>query len=209
MDAAYQTYVEVWIERYIDEPTLFGWGLANEPRCAGPTNVTSGTCTTTTITNWVKTMSVYIKCLDGNHLVGLGDEGWFNCTNSTDAVRRASILMPTWPSRRSTLVLSISTRYATPLCSSTDSPRSQSQHLQYSWDEETPSAMSWGQTWIENQGCTKRRKSLGCWCARTRSRRTRPGTGPSSRAGSRVCSSGKWARAGRRPTMGLWCVVCA
>lgn len=25
--AAYQTYVEVWIERYIDEPTLFGWGL--------------------------------------------------------------------------------------------------------------------------------------------------------------------------------------
>lgn len=57
----------------------------NDQRIRDPSSsVTSGTCTTTTITNWVKTMSVYIKCLDGNHLVGLGDEGWFNCTNSTD-----------------------------------------------------------------------------------------------------------------------------
>lgn len=47
-------------------------------------SATSGTCTTTTITNWVKTMSAYIKSLDSNHLVGLGDEGWFNWTNTTD-----------------------------------------------------------------------------------------------------------------------------
>jgi endo-1,4-beta-mannosidase len=47
-------------------------------------SATSGTCTTTTITNWVKTMSAYIKSLDCNHLVGLGDEGWFNWSNSTD-----------------------------------------------------------------------------------------------------------------------------
>ena len=25
--AAYQNYVKVWIERYIDEPTIFGWEL--------------------------------------------------------------------------------------------------------------------------------------------------------------------------------------
>ncbi|KAG2064928.1 glycoside hydrolase family 5 protein [Suillus decipiens] len=82
--AAFQNYVKVWVERYIDEPTIFGWELANEPRCTGSTNATSGTCTTTTITDWVKTMSSYIKSLDSNHLVGLGDEGWFNLANTTD-----------------------------------------------------------------------------------------------------------------------------
>ena len=44
----------------------------------------SGTCTTTTITNWVKTMSAYIKSLDCNHLVGVGDEGWFNWRHTMD-----------------------------------------------------------------------------------------------------------------------------
>ncbi|KAG8213235.1 glycoside hydrolase superfamily [Butyriboletus roseoflavus] len=33
---------------------------------------------------WVKTMSAYIKSLDRNHLVAVGDEGWFNWTNNLD-----------------------------------------------------------------------------------------------------------------------------
>ena len=42
---------------------------------------TSGTCTTTTITNWASTISAYIKSIDHNHLVGLGDEGFYNEAN--------------------------------------------------------------------------------------------------------------------------------
>ncbi|KAF8440316.1 glycoside hydrolase family 5 protein [Boletus edulis BED1] len=132
--AAYKKYVKVWIERYIDEPTIFGWELANEPRCTGSTNsATSGTCTTTTITNWVKTMSAYIKSLDCNHLVGLGDEGWFNWTNNIDASYNGSHGID-FDANLAIDTIDFGTFHLYP----------------YSWDEETPSAMSWGQTWIKN-----------------------------------------------------------
>ena len=38
----------------------------------------TGTCTTTTITNWAKDISAFIKSIDSNHLVAIGDEGFFN-----------------------------------------------------------------------------------------------------------------------------------
>ncbi|KAF8678288.1 glycosyl hydrolase 5 (cellulase A) family [Rhizoctonia solani] len=58
-----------------------GKELANEPRCKGSTGTWSGTCTTATITNWASEISAYIKSLDPNHLVGLGDEGFYNQAN--------------------------------------------------------------------------------------------------------------------------------
>ncbi|EPQ57046.1 mannanase [Gloeophyllum trabeum ATCC 11539] len=76
--AAYKNYVKTFISRYINEPTIMAWELANEPRCAGSTGVTSGSCNTTTITAWASTMSAYIKSIDSNHLVAIGDEGFFN-----------------------------------------------------------------------------------------------------------------------------------
>ncbi|KAG6823803.1 hypothetical protein H0H92_008998 [Tricholoma furcatifolium] len=76
--AAYQNYVKVWVERYLDEPGILAWELSNEPRCAGSTGTTTGTCTTATVTAWIKTMSAYIKSLDSNHLVAIGDEGFYN-----------------------------------------------------------------------------------------------------------------------------------
>jgi mannan endo-1,4-beta-mannosidase len=41
-------------------------------------STTSGNCTTSTITNWASQISAYIKSIDPNHLVAIGDEGFFN-----------------------------------------------------------------------------------------------------------------------------------
>ncbi|KAJ8586937.1 glycoside hydrolase family 5 protein [Rhizopogon salebrosus TDB-379] len=129
--SAFQNYVKVWVERYQDEPTIFGWELANEPRCTGSTSATSGTCTTTTITNWVKTMSAYIKSLDCNHLVGLGDEGWFNWSNSTDYAYDGGPGID-FDANLAIDTIDFGTFHLYP----------------YSWGEEN--AMTWGQEWILN-----------------------------------------------------------
>lgn len=54
---------------YRDDPTIFGWELANEPRG------TSGT-PSQVLTRWAGEMSSYLKSIDGNHLVAVGDEGF-------------------------------------------------------------------------------------------------------------------------------------
>ncbi|HEX6290786.1 MAG TPA: cellulose binding domain-containing protein [Herpetosiphonaceae bacterium] len=70
--------------RYRDDPAIFAWELANEPRCINANKPTSGTCTTTTITNWTSEMSAYIKQLDPNHMVAVGDEGFLNWGRGSD-----------------------------------------------------------------------------------------------------------------------------
>ncbi|KAG8701793.1 hypothetical protein FRC09_005125, partial [Ceratobasidium sp. 395] len=79
--AAFKKYINGFVSRYKNEPTILGWELANEPRCKGSTGTWSGTCTTATITNWATEISAYIKSIDSNHLVGLGDEGFYNQPN--------------------------------------------------------------------------------------------------------------------------------
>ena len=54
---------------YRDDPTLFAWELANEPR--GLTGTPDGV-----ITGWAAAMSSYLKSLDPRHLVAVGDEGF-------------------------------------------------------------------------------------------------------------------------------------
>ncbi|KAF8883320.1 CEL4b mannanase [Gymnopilus junonius] len=76
--AAFKNYVKAFVGRYLNEPTILAWELANEPRCRGSTGTSTGTCTTTTVTNWISEMSAYIKSIDSNHLVAVGDEGFFN-----------------------------------------------------------------------------------------------------------------------------------
>jgi mannan endo-1,4-beta-mannosidase len=61
---------------YKNDPTIFAWELANEPRCIDANLPTSGTCTSTTLTNWAGSISTYIKSLDPNHMVSVGDEGF-------------------------------------------------------------------------------------------------------------------------------------
>ena len=66
--AAYRQWISVAVNRYKNSPAIFSWQLGNEPRCQG--------CATSVITNWAQQTSAYIKSLDPNHLVSLGDEGW-------------------------------------------------------------------------------------------------------------------------------------
>ncbi|KAG8953484.1 hypothetical protein FRC04_002326 [Tulasnella sp. 424] len=73
---AYKNYVNTFVTRYKNEPGILAWELANEPRCVGSTGTTSGSCTKATITSWITTMSAYIKSIDTNHLVAIGDEGF-------------------------------------------------------------------------------------------------------------------------------------
>ncbi|KAJ4488580.1 glycoside hydrolase [Lentinula lateritia] len=76
--AAYKNYVQTFVSRYVNEPGILGWELANEPRCLGSTSATSGTCTISTISTWAAEISAFIKTIDTNHLVAIGDEGFFN-----------------------------------------------------------------------------------------------------------------------------------
>ena len=63
----YQAYIKAVVSRYLNSPAIFAWELANEPRCSG--------CSTDVIYKWAETTSAYVKSLDPNHMVTLGDEG--------------------------------------------------------------------------------------------------------------------------------------
>src|SRR5665213_384373 len=75
---AYQSYVSRLLTRkntvtgrlYRDEPAILAWELANEPRC----DARDGGAI---LLEWVREMSRWIKQTDANHLLGVGDEGFF------------------------------------------------------------------------------------------------------------------------------------
>ena len=84
---AYKAWLEHVISRknsvngrlYREDPTVFSWELANEPRCnnGGSFDAASG-WDKTTLTGWAGEMSAYVKSLDPNHLVSVGDEGFLD-----------------------------------------------------------------------------------------------------------------------------------
>lgn len=84
---AYRDWVEHVVSRqntltglkYHEDPTIFGWELANEPRCrnASAFDRDSG-WNHDTLTRWALEMSSYVKSLAPNHLVSVGDEGFLN-----------------------------------------------------------------------------------------------------------------------------------
>lgn len=47
---------------------MFAWELANEPRCNG--------CATSVLTNWIRASSNYVRSLDSDHMIAIGDEGF-------------------------------------------------------------------------------------------------------------------------------------
>ncbi|HUB81413.1 MAG TPA: cellulase family glycosylhydrolase [Bryobacteraceae bacterium] len=67
---------------YKNDPTIMIWELANEPRCQGSGTASgglpsSGTCNPQSIVSWISTVSAFLKSIDSNHLVAIGDEGFF------------------------------------------------------------------------------------------------------------------------------------
>jgi|GEM_PF-928332 len=64
---------------YSEDPAIFAWELANEPRTLINEDFDSKTgWDPTTITTWAAEMSAYVKSLDKNHMLAVGDEGFFN-----------------------------------------------------------------------------------------------------------------------------------
>lgn len=88
---------------YKNDPAVFSWELGNEPRCINASLPTSGTCTADTLVSWATEMSAYIKSLDANHMVSVGDEGFhpgvggtagswpYNVTDGVDHARLTAI----------------------------------------------------------------------------------------------------------------------
>ncbi|HEV8675610.1 MAG TPA: Wzt carbohydrate-binding domain-containing protein [Methylomirabilota bacterium] len=58
--------------RYKDDPTVFAWELANEPRCRG--------CAPGVVRTWVGLMAAYVRSIDPNHMVASGEEGFDDTT---------------------------------------------------------------------------------------------------------------------------------
>ncbi len=63
---------------YREDPAIFAWELANEPRCtSGALFAPRGDCTTSTLVDWAGEMSEYVHSLAPQHLIAVGDEGFF------------------------------------------------------------------------------------------------------------------------------------
>ncbi|KAI3438631.1 hypothetical protein D9Q98_001053 [Chlorella vulgaris] len=54
--------------RYSEDSTIFGWNLINEPRCYRCGSELS---------SWVEEMAAHVKALDPNHLLTVGEEGFY------------------------------------------------------------------------------------------------------------------------------------
>lgn len=85
--SAYRAWIEHVLTRtnslsgvaYRDDPTIFAWELANEPRCRsyGRFDAHEG-WSTRTLTDWAREMAAHVKAVDPNHLVAVGDEGFLD-----------------------------------------------------------------------------------------------------------------------------------
>lgn len=64
----YQAYIKAVVSRYRNSNAVFAWELANEPRCNG--------CQTSVLTDWIRKTSDYIRSLDSDHMITVGDEGF-------------------------------------------------------------------------------------------------------------------------------------
>jgi len=69
-------YTTQIVSRYVNSPAVFGWELANDPRCNSSIPATPG-CSTTTVTRWHSQVAQHVSTVDPNHLVTSGNQGFF------------------------------------------------------------------------------------------------------------------------------------
>ena len=61
-------------------PGIFAYDLMNEPRAACDVQAPNASCTaaaTKKVQGWIEEMSAYLKQQDPNHLVTVGEEGFY------------------------------------------------------------------------------------------------------------------------------------
>jgi mannan endo-1,4-beta-mannosidase len=73
--------------RYVDDPTIMSWQLANEPRPGGSDAV--GVKRLPAYLAWIADTARLIKSLDPNHLVSTGSEGSQGCLGRDDCALQA------------------------------------------------------------------------------------------------------------------------
>eukprot|EP00887_Chlorella_sp_A99_P006508 scaffold3.g6508.t1 len=86
----FKSYVQSIVSRvntingrtYAEDPTIMAWDLINEPVCRD--------CPPGTIAAWVKEMAAYVKSLDSNHLLTIGEEGFYRTTASSVSANPSS-----------------------------------------------------------------------------------------------------------------------
>ena len=64
---------------YKDDPSIFSWQIANEPRCFSADEDVK-----TAFADWLWETAALIKSIDPNHMVSTGSEGTWGCENDTD-----------------------------------------------------------------------------------------------------------------------------
>lgn len=77
----YKTHVKTILERrnavngrlYLEDPTILGWSLINEPRCE---TWKVANCVSY-LQKWLEEMAAYVKSIDSRHLLTIGEEGFF------------------------------------------------------------------------------------------------------------------------------------
>jgi len=64
-------YLQFVVSRYVDEPNIIAWELANDARC-NSTVCATGQCNTNTVTLWHAQTAEFVRSIDPNHLITSG-----------------------------------------------------------------------------------------------------------------------------------------
>ncbi|GMH40074.1 hypothetical protein BSKO_07978 [Bryopsis sp. KO-2023] len=72
---------------YRDDPTIMAWNLINEPRCTGCPDAVQA---------WIDEMAPFVKSLDSNHLLSVGEEGFYSTSGKNYANPQGANRWPEW-----------------------------------------------------------------------------------------------------------------
>ncbi|KAF5380977.1 hypothetical protein D9615_003950 [Tricholomella constricta] len=93
---AFMNYTTQIASRYANHTNVFGWELANDPRCNSTISTSVG-CEARHVTRWHSTIAKHVKSVDPNHLVSSGNQGYF-CTDCPKLFPRQVAPPPPRPS---------------------------------------------------------------------------------------------------------------